>query len=51
VLIGDVAVCFFYSQKEAEDLAAAIQAELQKEFEVRARCVAKESRFREVRHY
>jgi hypothetical protein len=51
VFIGDVSVCSFYSQKEADDLAAAIGAELQKEFEQRARWVAKESRYREVKHY
>lgn len=51
VFIGAVSVCSFYSQTEAEDLAAAISAELQKEFTQRARAVAKESRFREVKHY
>jgi hypothetical protein len=51
VFIGAVLVRSCESQKQADDLAAAIGVELQKEFEVRARWVAKESRYREVRHY
>jgi len=51
VFIGAVFVRSFNTQKEADDLAAAISAELQKEFTQRARAVAKESRFREVKHY
>ena len=39
-------------QTEAvEALADQIRAGLQKEFEARARWIAKESRYREVRHY
>jgi hypothetical protein len=37
--------------ERAEFLAAAIRKELEKEFQQRAGAVAKESRYREVRHY
>lgn len=55
--IGSVAVNVWFSgdveadKRTAEALAASIQKELDKEFQARAAWIAKESRYREVRHY
>jgi len=52
--IGDVAVRRWgraIGIDVAENLAAAIQKELDKEFAVRAQWASKEARYREVKHY
>ena len=54
--VGDVCVrswpaCTPKIVSEANKLAEEIRAELQKEFAQRARAVANEGKFREVKHY